>query len=177
MNAKILTLCAAGIIATAFIAKDVYSADLLDDIWADEETEELAESEDKVSSKSDNSAKKSNSENKSVKTTVQNAAPQTNTDRSVHTSVSDNTDAGAKDRSSPVKGPVNGHGDPVFYEDSERRIISVGGDPHKGVYQDPQNNRYNERSYKPVLKCNGLNEKECVDTYYDRKYYYEHLNH
>ncbi len=177
MNAKILTLCAAGIIATAFITEDVYSADLLDDIWADEETEELSESEDKAAAKSDNSAKKSNADTKSVKTTAQNAVTQNNTGSSVNTSVPDNRDAGSEDRRSSVKGPVNGHGDPIFYEDSDRRIISVGGDPHKGVYQDPQNNRYNERSYKPVLKCNGLNEKECVDTYYDRKYYYEHLNH
>ncbi|MCR5537597.1 MAG: hypothetical protein K6F05_09390 [Succinivibrio sp.] len=56
-----------------------------------------------------------------------------------------------------------------FYEDDEQRIISLSKDPDPALFQ----NYHNQHHIK--TKCAGLSEHECVDTYYDRKYYYEQL--
>ena len=60
-----------------------------------------------------------------------------------------------------------------IYRGNGYNIIHMSGDPNNGIYQD----KSDKRPQGMALKCQGLSEKECIDTYYDRKYWYEKQRH
>lgn len=60
-----------------------------------------------------------------------------------------------------------------IYRGNNYRIIHMSGDPHHGIYQD----KTPASSQGMNIRCQGLSERECIDTYYDRKYWYEHQRH
>ncbi len=59
-----------------------------------------------------------------------------------------------------------------LHEDSQHRIITVGGDPHHGIYRNPSED-YAPQGFRPSYKCAGIDDKDCTDTWVDRRQWYE----